>query len=333
MPDHRQSARSGQWLVERGIGEDRAVLIQNGEARAARVSRPGKLAAGLVADAKLISRQAGSKRGTLLFDNGEQALVDGLAHDAREGAKMRAVVTRAGIAEVGRFKRAHARPTTDSIRPAPDLVQALRSTGLPVSVVHRFPEDPWPELMEEAHTGAVSFTGGALLISPTPAMTLIDIDGTLPPTQLAMAAVPAIATSLARLDISGSIGIDFPTIESRTDRRILDDALNAALADWPHQRTAINGFGFVQIVARLERPSLLSDVNRNPALAGAMLALRRAEDVREPGMILITANPQVISAITPAWREEIARRTGRTISWQSDAGLALLGGFAQAVSS
>ena len=333
LPDPRAPRRSAEWLVERGIGEDRAILVERGEVRAARLHRPGRLAAGLVADAKLIARTAGARRGTLLFDNGEEALVDGLAPDAREGASLRAVVTRAALAETGRYKRAQARPTSDPLRPAPDLVQALQTDGVPVRTVRRFPDDPWPEIIEEAFTGTVAFAGGDLLISPTPAMTLIDIDGALPLTPLAMAAVPAIARTLARLDLAGSIGIDFPTIESRADRRTLDDTLAQALADWPHQRTAMNGFGFVQLVSRLERPSILAQVHHEPHLAGAMLLMRRAEDVNAPGALLASAHPQVIAAVRPAWREELARRTGRAITWRADNALAPLGGFAQALSS
>jgi hypothetical protein len=333
LPDERSRARSAAWLVERGIGEDRAVLVEHGEVRAARIHRPGRLAAGLVANATLIARSAGARRGTLLFDRGEEALVDGLPADAREGATMRAVVTRAALAEIGRYKRAQARPTSDPICSAPDLVQALQADGVPVRTVRRFPDDPWPEIVEEAQTGTVAFAGGALLISPTPAMTLIDVDGTLPPGPLAMAAVPAVAAALARLDIAGSTGIDFPTLDSRAERRALDEALSVALAAWPHQRTAVNGFGFVQLVARLERPSILSEVRRDPALAGALLLLRRAEHVAAPGPLLAVAHPQVIAAVTPAWREELTRRTGRAVTWRTDAGLAPLGGFAQAGAS
>jgi hypothetical protein len=319
--------------VERGIGEDRAILVERDIVLAARIQRHSVLAAGLVADAKLIARTAGARRGTLLFDTGEEALVDGLPADAREGSTLRALVTRAAIAETGRYKRAQARPTNAPTSPAPDLAKALMASGLPVRTVRRFPDDPWPEIAEEALSGTVAFTNGSLIVSPTPAMTLIDIDGGLAPMQLALAAIPAIASTLGRLDLAGSLGIDFPTIESRADRRQVDDALNAALTGWPHERTAINGFGFVQLVARLERPSILSIVRSDPARAGAMLLLRRLEDVSAPGALLATAHPSVIASMPPDWRAEITRRAGREIVWQNDPALAQLSGFAQAIAS
>jgi hypothetical protein len=322
-----------EWLVERGIGEDRAILVAQDQVLAARIQLSGKLAAGFVGDARLISRSAGSRRGTLLFENGEEALVDALPPDAREGAPLRAIVMRAAMAEVGRYKRAHARPSNDAPRAAPDLAQALGSKGTPVRIVRRFAHDPWPDIAEEALSGHVAFTTGGLIVSPTPAMTLIDIDGSLPALPLALAAVQAIAATLARLDVAGSIGIDFPTIESRTDRHRVDEALDHALAGWPHERTAMNGFGFVQLISRLERPSILTLVRSNPARIGAMLLLRRIEDVSSPGVILAVAHPDVLAALTSTWRHEITRRTGRTISWQPDPALAPLGGFAQAISS
>lgn len=323
----------GEWLVEEGIGEHRAILVADHEAIAARLEWPGALAAGQVDDAVLIAKPAGAARGTLRFADGEEALVDRLPPDASEGATYRAEILRAAIAEHGRAKRAQARLTAAPPRPAPTLAERLRNEGQAMRIVRRFSAGLWEDIFADAWSGAIAFAEGSLTITPTPAMTLIDVDGTLAPASLALAAVPAVAAAIRRLDLAGSIGIDFPTLADKADRRRLDDRLAGALADWPHQRTAINGFGFVQLVARLEHPSLLHRLARDRAGAAARLLLRQAEGVRQPGALLLTAHPAIRAATPPDWEAELARRTGRELRWREDPALALGGGFAQALSS
>jgi hypothetical protein len=311
-----------EWLTERGIGEDRSVLLDGDRIVAARIDLPECLLAGQVEDAVLVSRTAGSKRGTARFPSGEEALVDRLPPEAREGASLRLEVTRAAMPEAGRHKLAQARPTTAPV--GPDAVSAGR-------VVHAFPACDWDELWDEAAQGIVAFAGGSLHFALTPAMTVIDIDGELRGRELALAAIPPLADALRRFDLAGNIGIDFPTLEAKVDRRAVDEALAAALADWPHERTAMNGFGFVQLVARLVRPSLLHLLSRNRAKAAARLLLRRAEQVEAPGALLLSAHPAVRAAVSAELEGELARRSGRNIGWAENAGLALDAGFAQAI--
>lgn len=320
------------WLVEEGIGEHRAVRLSGDRIVQARVEWPGRLAAGHVGDATLVSRATGAGRGTVRFASGEEALADRLPREASEGAAIRVEVVRAAIGERGRTKLAQARPS-DEAPAAPTLAERLLAEGHAAQVVHRFPECGWDELTDEALDGTVAFAGGSLLFAPTPGMTVVDIDGALRPRELALAAVQPLAEAIRRFDLGGSVGIDFPTLDAKTDRRAVDETLGTALGGWPHERTAMNGFGFVQLVARLERPSLLHLARLSRTGFAARRLLRRAERVAEPGTLLLTCHPAVEAALRPEWREALARRTGREVRIAADAALALESGFAQAVAS
>lgn len=314
------------WIVEEGIGEHRALQVEGDRAIAARIEWPGRLAAGLVEDARLVQFDPKARRGLAKFANGEEALVDRLPAGTREGAAVRLEVTRAALAESGRHKRAQARPTTAEPRPAPSLAEALSA-----QVVARFPDGLWEDVWTDAWTGEFAFPGGALRFAPTPAMTVVDIDGSQPAAQLARDAVRPLAAALRRLDLGGSIAVDFPSVAEKAHRREVDRLLGEALADWPHERTAMNGFGLVQIVARLERPSLLHRLALSRAGAAACMLLRGGEWVAEPGALLLIAHPAVIAKLREDWLAELASRTGREVRVTPDPALALGGGFAQAV--
>lgn len=319
-----------KWYLEEGIGEDRAICVADDEIIASRIHWPGELMAGHIEDAVLISRTSGSARGTARFANSYEVLVDRLPKTASEGATLRLQITRAAIGERGRFKRAQARPS--NLAPiAPTLAHILATEGAEVTRVRRFPVSGWAGLLTDAMSREMAFSGGSLIFSPTPAMVTVDIDGTLPPKQLALAAIQPIADTLKRFDLGGSIGIDFPTLQTKPDRREVDDALNAALADWSHERTSMNGFGFIQLVSRLSRKSLLHRASHSRTGLITRNLLRQAEEVEEPGALLLTAHPAITAKIKPEWQSELARRTGREIRIKVEPGLALEGAFAQAV--
>ena len=320
-----------EWLVEDGIGEQRAILLDGEEIVAARIAWLGELIAGTVADAKLISRRAGATRGTALV-GGEEVLVDRLDPSITEGTTVRIEITRAAIAEPGRRKRARGRlSTAEPIRP--DIMATIPADGHAVRTVRQFPVPGWNDLVVDAFTGQVDFEGGSLELSAAAAMTLIDVDGAMPASELAVAAVPAIARSIRRMDISGSIGIDFPTLPQKADRKTVDMALAGALTGFRHEATAMNGFGFVQIVARSHGPSILQRARWQPHETAARLLLRQAERIDEPGTLKLTARQGVLDTIESDWLESLARRTGRKIETKADPGLAITGGFAQAVAS
>lgn len=312
-----------EWFVEEGIGEKRALLTGEGQIIAAKLLWPGELFAGQRLKAKLSSKQAGTRRGTATTESGDEVLVDHLPAHLTQGQELTIKVTRAAIAEKGRWKRAQARVSdTDGD------TQWLEGAR----VRPAFASGSWEDIWHAASAGEVPFAGGTLVFSVTPAMTLIDIDGDDDPRTLALAAVPAIANWLPAFDLGGNIGIDFPTIEAKADRRAVDEALGTALDHWPHERTAMNGFGFVQLVARLEGPSLLHRFATSRVGMCARYALRVAERADGVGrVVLLTVHPALKARLKPEWLAELERRTGRGVRIETDPGLALEAPQAQVV--
>jgi ribonuclease G len=148
-------------------------------------------------------------------------------------------------------------------------------------------------------------------MSPTPAMTLFDVDGHLAPEPLALAAAAAVAAAIRRHGIGGSIGIDFPTLAGKAPRQAVAAALDDLLPP-PFERTAVNGFGFLQIVCPRPRASLPELLRADPAAATARAALRILERT-PPGAPTSHSFPAAVLtrlAANPAWTAELTRRTG-----------------------
>ncbi len=319
------------WLIEDGIGERRCLLIDRGDVIAAKLEWPGELAAGQIAKARLTSKAAGARRGVAVLEDGTQVLVDHLPTHLTEGASFALRVSRAPIAEQGRFKRGQGRFLDDTLTTDGSSDRATQVAGKSVPA---FEAGAWEDVWHAASSGSLAFAGGEILCSTTPAMTVIDIDGTLPPRALALAAIPAIARALRWFDLGGSIGIDFPTLQAKEDRRSVDDSLTAALSGWPHERTAMNGFGFVQLIARLEGPSLLHRFATSRTGMCARHALRVAERAQGSGrIVLLRIHPALKSRLKAEWLEELQRRTGRNVRVETDPALALEAPNAQILSS
>lgn len=308
-----------EWLIEEGIGETRAILLDGDTVLAAKCRWHSEVYAGQTIAAKLANKRGA--RGTAISPEGREILVDKLPRNATEGSTLDLVVTRAAMTERGRYKLPSARPA-DTITKTKDVFSGGKA-------VHRFPAGTWEDIWLAANSGEVAFNGGSLLFAVTPAMTLVDIDGDLDPRALALAAVEPLALALGQLDLGGSIGIDFPTLYAKADRKAVDAALEEALSDWPHERTAMNGFGFVQLVSRLEGPSLLHRFAASRTGMAARMALRRAELVEGAGITLLTVHPALKAKLKPEWIKELEHRTGRPLRIETDPGLAIEAASAQ----
>ncbi len=322
------------WLYEAGIGENRALRLENDALVQIRVERAnGSARAGALVDAKFTQQWVAGKSGIVTLPDGQEALLQPLPRGLTEGSMVRVEIVRAAMIERGgQAKRAKARPAEmdSSLNDGRDLLAEISAAGIPVKQVHaheadHFGQHGWHEAIEQAEAGRIDFDSGSLLVSLTPAMTLIDVDGPLAAFDLAKRAAKEIALALVRFDIAGNIGVDFPTLEAKTERAavtsIFDEYMTANC-----ERTAINGFGFMQIVSRKVRPSVPEIMQANRSANAALKLLRQAERDRGAGAMRLEVHPAVANKIKPAMWEELAKRTGRPVSIEPRGDISIDGG-------
>jgi ribonuclease G len=320
-----------EWLYEEGIGENRAIQIDGDEIIEAAIELPGTVRAGAVVPARLVRILIPNCRGIAALEDGGEALVEPLPPALTEGGMFRVEILREPIAEAARSKLAKARASDAEPRPGRALAERIESFS------SRGPHDPdrfeqagWSELLEQAASGEIPFDGGSLRMSLTPTMTLFDVDGSLPPELLAEAGAAAAARAIRRFGIGGSIGIDLPTVSGRAARQAAAAAVDA-LIPHPFERTAVNGFGFLQIIRRRERASVPELVQSDPIGAAARALLRRAQRHTGHGAMTLRGAPAVVARLEahPDWIAALERQGGGTIALQREAGLAISAGHVQ----
>lgn len=318
-----------RWLYEAGIGEARAALVEGDRLLEIHiVPESAGPRIGAVLEARLIAKADASKRGRVKLADGEAEIVD-LPLAITEGAKLRVEVIREALGEAHRAKPLRVRPSEAALRDGPDLLGRIKASGLPFAKGD-LDSHGWSEALEEAESGLVARADAMLHISLTPAMVLIDIDGGGSAAALAIAGAALAGAAIRRFRLTGSIGIDLPTTPNRADRLAAAEALDNMLPQ-PFERTAVNGFGFVQVIRRRERPSLMELIAADRIGFAARALLRRAERATGHGGLELIAAPAVIDRIaaTPGWIEELARRTGTMPRLRAEAGRAISAGHAQ----
>lgn len=310
------------WLVEQGIGESRAVRIEGGEIVEARIMLDGIVRAGRVLEAKL-------KRGgtpAVAVSDGQEFLLPKGTPGVTEGAALRIEVTREAIPGAEPWKRPLARlADADADAGARSLDAETIPFPAPRDVLD---EAGWSDLLDEARSGIVRFAGGELRISPTPAMTLIDIDGTVPPEELALAGARAAARAILRHAIGGSIGIDLPTIAGKAQRQAVGEAIDAALPQ-PFERTAMNGFGFLQVVRPRRYASTFELAEDRAGFEARALLRGAAFDGSGPKRLV--AHPAIVSVLeaNPGWIEALSRQVGGAVTLRAEPSLPIHGAYAE----
>ncbi len=326
-----------EWIYEEGIGEGRAALVHKGRIIEAQIERESEgVRAGAIVAGRMVQQLIPKMRGIVKLDGGEDVLLEPIPPKVTEGGRLTVEILREAVPEPGRLKLAKARGAKGNPKPQPgkSLLQRIRTTGH--NVLMASPHDPedrleaagWSELLEEAESGEVAFDGGALRIALTPAMTVIDIDGPLKPAELARRSAVAVAEAVQRLGLAGNIVVDFPTVEDKAVRAAIAETIDRIVPQ-PFERTAVNGFGLLQLVRKRERASLAELFQYTPLESAAMALLRRAERAKGAGVATLTAHPSIIALLETRadWGAKLARSLGREIRLASDPALGIGGGY------
>ena len=314
---------SPEWLIERGIGETRCALIEGDDIVEARVELEGVARAGSIIQARLVSA---APRNAIARDaQGHEYLLPRGSRRLTQGARLNVEVTREEIPGAEPWKRPLARTSDEQARRAPLI--AGRELAFPAPA-DELGKAGWDDLVEQARSGIVSFEGGELRISPTPAMTLIDVDGHIPADELAIRGAAESARAIRRLAIGGSIGIDLPTVGSKAVRLAAAAAIDAALPQ-AFERTAVNGFGFIQIV----RPRLcasLVELAQERASFEARALLHHAA-LEPAGAKRLVAHPSVINILEmhADWIERLSQQVAGAVTLRAEPALPISGGYAE----
>lgn len=314
-----------EWLYEAGIGENRAALIDGDRLRAVRLERPlDGVPHGTIAEARLLE----PKLVELTTADGKQlASLQGRA-PVPLGGRFLAEVGRMAMKERGRHKLARVRCAAEgaAAQKGPSLLDRISATGDPVAILSaltpgedRLEAAGWTEMVERAQRGYWEFDGGALWIDPTPAMTVVDIDGEGEGHALARAGCYAAMAAIEAFDIGGPIGIDFPGLAGRAQRMDMD-ALVDELLPPPFERTATNGYAFMQIIRRRDRPNFIEQIRYDAVATDAALLLRRAQRTGGTGMLTLTSRASVIDWIAghPDWIAQLQQNCGRSVQLMVD---------------
>ncbi len=255
---------TARWIVEESPLADRAALIEGDAILAAHIALKGDdhPRLGTVLAARWQSPQrvnAGARPAAAILTDaqGNELYLPRPPAGTGPGQTLTVEVSRERVWTPRSTKLTKVRITEAAPAAAPTLAEILGGDMLSPYQPDALEAAGWSELIEQAENGRVDGDGVRLWLDTTEAMTLIDMDGAVPAEELAIVGARLAARTIGRLDIGGSIGIDFPTLASKAARNAAAESFDAVMTG-PFERTAINGYGFMQVIRPLLRPSIVA---------------------------------------------------------------------------
>lgn len=337
-------------LWDAAPGEIRLILREDGKLQEYRLLRflDGKepLLPGSTLQVRL-GTKLGPRRALVHYDGGEGEISP--IPDCSEGTWLSAELLRTAVPEPGRWKRAQFRPADPKSQSVgdyilsqwPDLTAIACSGPLVAAQIRSMLGDRCPQIALDAEaiddaqfdiwsergiTGEFVIDGGLLSIERTRAMTMIDVDGYKDPHHVNVAAARAIPWLLRLYGIGGQIGIDFLASANKAERAQIDVALGEASCTLGrHERTAVNGFGFVQMILPRPGPSVIeilceTGLKTPSTETQALMVLREAARSKGAGPRIISARDDIIHLIEswPNLLDELRSTLGYPVHLRCD---------------
>jgi ribonuclease G len=290
-------------------GERRAALVENGEIVELHIQRDLQIALGERGTGRIVRKTpAGSY---LVTASGEEVLLRAPTDEA-EGASVTFEIVREAIWEPGRLKHAEVRLIGAAEAMADrDALWAARIGWLDaprsnVGVSGAF---------DIAIAGYSNCGAATVFFQRTKAGLVFDVDGTGDPMTVNISAAREIARLLRLYQIGGSVMIDFVDVGSRQARQAVAEAFDAASAGdgRAYERSAVTGFGLMQIIRPRQRPSVLDQLfgARIQSLSDESIALqllRQAAHSGGFGKRTVRASPAIATLLSsPRWLPLLAQ--------------------------
>ena len=312
-------------------GETRAVLFEDGVAVELHIERQGHIALGSVSDGRIITK--GAQHDYVRLSGGEEIIVSPKSA-LGEGAIIRAEIVREQMCEPGDVKLAIARQSDgDLIDMAGHWQAALTARADATIKADALFDDHFDLALAGRSDVARSDVGGATLwFERTKAGLVFDVDGQGDPLALNRAAAGEVARLLRLFQIGGAAMIDFVGMDSKAARLDVAAAFDAASAADPRgfERTAINGYGLMQVIRAKPRPSLLDTLFGVRRVSPsdetmALMLLRAASRSHGAGVRRCVTTPSIATMLgQTGWQvlvAEAARAAGASLEIVADAGV------------
>ena len=305
-------------------GERRAACVEDGQIVEIHIQRDAHWVLGECGMGRVDRRTAAGAY--IITEDGSEVLLRGKT-GAAEGTKVAFEVTREAIAEPGRIK-------------PPEVIlhdglpaDALSKDGLWEQRLAAFGCSTATQSLNEGFDTAIAGYAqvGDVIISfqRTKAGLVFDVDGIGDAFAINRIAAVEIARLLRLYQVGAMVMIDFVSMEAKAQRAEIANIFDAASAkdSRPFERTAINGYGLMQVVRARPRPSVLDHLfgTRIAALSDETQAywlFRSAARSSGFGDRTITARPAVAHLLSSErWahlRTECARLAGAGVAVVAD---------------